>query len=50
MKSNSVSFDVCILPVDFSQTNSVFNDGIKVLKDYCNTDEKRLNQKDSVDG
>ncbi len=40
MKSNSVSFDVCILPVDFSQTNSVFNDGIKVLKDYCNTMKK----------
>ena len=35
MASNSISFDVSILPVDFSQTDSVFNDGIKVLKDYC---------------
>ena len=35
MVSNSISFDVSILPVDFSQTDSVFNDGIKVLKDYC---------------
>ena len=35
MASNSISFDVSILPVDFSQTDSIFNDGIKVLKDYC---------------
>jgi len=35
MVSNSISFDVSILPVDFSQTDSVFNNGIKVLKDYC---------------
>ena len=35
MASNSISFDVSILPVDFSQTDSVFNNGIKVLKDYC---------------
>ena len=35
MASNSISFDVSILPVDFSQTDSVFNDGIKILKDYC---------------
>jgi len=35
MASNSISFDVSILPVDFSQNDSVFNDGIKVLKDYC---------------
>jgi sugar phosphate isomerase/epimerase len=35
MASNSISFDVSILPVDFSQTDSVFNDGIKVLRDYC---------------
>ena len=35
MESNSISFDVSILPVDFSQTDSVFNNGIKVLKDYC---------------
>ncbi len=35
MASYSISFDVSILPVDFSQTDSVFNDGIKVLKDYC---------------
>ncbi len=40
MKSNSLSFDVSILPVDFSQSNSIFNDGIKVLKDYCNTMKK----------
>ena len=35
MTSNSISFDVSILPVDFSQTDSVFKGGIKVLKDYC---------------
>ena len=35
MASNSISFDISILPVDFSQTDSVFHDGIKVLKDYC---------------
>ena len=40
MASNSISFDVSILPVDFSQTDSVFNNGIKVLKDYCNVMRK----------
>ena len=40
MASNSISFDVSILPVDFSQTDSVFNDGIKVLKDYCKVMKK----------
>ena len=40
MVSNSISFDVSILPVDFSQTDSVFNNGIKVLKDYCKVMEK----------
>jgi hypothetical protein len=40
MASNSISFDVSILPVDFSQTNSIFNDGIKVLKDYCKVMKK----------
>ena len=40
MASNSISFDVSILPVDFSQTDSIFNDGIKVLKDYCKVMKK----------
>ena len=40
MASKSISFDVSILPVDFSQTNSIFNDGIKVLKDYCKVMKK----------
>ena len=48
MASKSISFDVSILPVDFSQTNSIFNDGIKVLKDYCKVMKKiesiRLNR------
>ena len=35
MSKNSISFDVSILPVDFSQTEVVFNQGLEILKDYC---------------
>ena len=35
MSKNSISFDVSILPVDFSQTETVFNQGLEILKDYC---------------
>lgn len=40
MNSNSISFDISILPVDFSQSNSIFNEGLKVLKDYCTVMKK----------
>ena len=35
MSNNSISFDVSILPVDFSQTETIFNQGLEILKDYC---------------
>ena len=35
MSKNSISFDISILPVDFSQTEIIFNQGLVILKDYC---------------
>jgi len=35
MSKNSISFDISILPVDFSQTETIFNQGLVILKDYC---------------
>ena len=35
MSKNSISFDISILPVDFSQSDTIFNQGLEVLKDYC---------------
>ena len=35
MSNNSISFDVAILPVDFSQSETIFNQGLEILKDYC---------------
>lgn len=35
MDKNSISFDISILPVDFSQSDKLFNDGIKLLKQDC---------------
>ena len=44
MSKNSISFDISILPVDFSQTETIFNQGLVILKDYCKV-MKRIGSK-----
>ena len=49
MSENNISFDIAILPVDFSGSQNVYKNGLSILKEQCKIMSK-INSKVSADG